>query len=147
MANTFQLIIVTPERQVVLEEVEELTVPGTGGYVGVLPGHTPLLTTLKAGEVSFRMGTAHRYLATSRGVVEVLPEKVTLLVETAEAAEEIDVDRASTARQQAEKALSALLRTPLEDDSEFKQAEARLQRAVVRLQVARKGPAAPPAHS
>ena len=143
MANTFQLIIVTPERQVVLQDVEELTVPATGGYIGVLPGHTPLLATLKAGEVSFRRGTIHRYLAIGRGVVEVLPEKVTLLVVTAEPAEEIDVDRATTARQQAEKALAAMLRKALDDDTEFKQTEARLQRAVVRLQVARKGAAAP----
>ncbi len=142
MANTFHLEIVTPDRQVVQEDVEELSVPSWKGYLGVLPMHAPLLALLKTGEVTYRRGGVTRYLAISGGFIEVLPEKTTLLVETAEAPEEIDLQRASASREKAEKTISTLSRVPVvggTSDTEFKVAERRLQRAVVRIQVARHG--------
>ena len=89
------LEIVTPDRSLVTAQVDELQLPGSEGYFGVLPGHTPMLATLKIGEMWYRIGQEMHYLAIAFGFVEVLPERVTVLAQIAERAEEIDVARAS----------------------------------------------------
>src|SRR5262245_2987762 len=96
------LEIVTPDRSLVREEVDELQLPGPEGYLGVLPGHTPLLATLKVGELWYRIGGDVHYLAISGGFVEVLPDHVTVLAQVAERAQDIDVARAEAAKQRAE---------------------------------------------
>ena len=135
MDESFRLRIVTPYREVVMEEVKEAQVPGKEGYLGILPGHAPLISELKVGEITYRQGSQSTHLAVSGGFVEVLPDQVTILAETAEKADEIDVDRAQAAKEQAEK----LLRSA-EPDVDVDQATIALQRALIRLQVAAKGP-------
>src|SRR5215212_3917560 len=100
------LEIVTPDRALIREEVDELVVPGTEGELGVLPGHTPLLTSLKIGELWYRQGQEKHYLAIAFGFVEVLPDRVTVLADVGERAQEIDVHRAERARQRAEQLLA-----------------------------------------
>jgi F-type H+-transporting ATPase subunit epsilon len=100
------LEIVTPERVVVSEDVDSVNAPGALGEFGVLPGHTPMLTTLTIGRVSYRAGGRTTDLAIAWGYAEVGPEKVTILAETAEKVEEIDVARAESARQRALEQLS-----------------------------------------
>ena len=107
MAETFQLEVVTPEKKVVETAAEEVQIPGGNGYLGVLPGHAPLITELSVGEIKFRMGTEEERLAVAWGFAEVLPEKVTILAETAERPEEIDVERARRAKERAEKRLTS----------------------------------------
>ena len=131
MDQTFLLRVVTPDRQVVREDVEEIQIPGKEGYLGVLPGHAPLISELKVGEISYRRGREAHYLAVSWGFVEVLPEQVTILAETAERPEEIDVARAQSARERAERRLSRP-----DADTDIKRAMVALERAVIRLQVA-----------
>lgn len=126
------LQVVTPERSVVHQEVDEVLLPGSLGYLGVLPGHTPFLTSLKIGEIKYRQGAQTSFLAVSWGFVEILPDKVTVLADLAEHPEEIDVVSAQEAKLRAEK----MLRDP---DSEYKTALATLEQALVRLQVAAKG--------
>lgn len=126
------LQVVTPERAVLHEEVDEVLLPGTEGYLGVLPGHTPLLTSLKIGGIKYRKGQKVSYLAVSWGFAEILPEKVTVLADLAERPEEIDVASAQEAKSRAEK----MLRDP---EADFKQALAALEQALVRIQVAGKG--------
>ena len=104
--NTIDLTIVTPERSVVHERVDELQIPGREGYFGVLPGHAPLFSELKIGEISYRKGTAGS-LAVAWGFVEVLPNQVRVLAETAERAHEIDLDRLQRSKERAEQRLSA----------------------------------------
>ena len=94
MDRTILLRIVTPDRQVVREDVEEIQAPGREGYLGILPGHAPLLSELKPGEMSYRQGREVRRLALGGGYLEVLPEQVTVLAETAERPEDIDTARA-----------------------------------------------------
>ena len=130
------LSVVTPERNVLLEEVDEVLLPGSMGYLGVLPGHTPLLTSLKIGEIKYRQGDKVRFLAVSWGFAEILPDKVTLLADLAERPEEIDVVSAREAKERAEK----LLRDP---ETDFRAAQAALEQALVRLQVASKAAPAP----
>jgi F-type H+-transporting ATPase subunit epsilon len=135
--------VVTPERQTLSVEVDELSAPGALGYFGVLPGHTPFLTTLGMGEVGYRIGNDWHYLAITWGYAEVLPNKVTLLTQTAEMADEIDLERAERARRRAEERLHEWTATGA--DVDFERASGALQRAVIRLQVAGKrlGPGAP----
>src|SRR5258708_33084521 len=99
MAETIQLEIVTPERLVVNTVVSEVVIPGKGGYLGILPGHAPLITEIAVGEITYRSDNAQKRLAVAWGFAEVLPEKVTILAETAERAEDIDVARAQAAKQ------------------------------------------------
>jgi len=138
MAATFEipkkllLTVVTPDRHLVHEPVDEVSLPGTEGYLGALPGHTQLLTSLKIGEIKYRIGSDWRYLAVSWGFVEILPDKVTVLADLAERAEDIDVEQA---KQDAESA-RARLRHP---DADFVQAQIALEQALVRMQVASKG--------
>ncbi|HSA93747.1 MAG TPA: F0F1 ATP synthase subunit epsilon [Terriglobales bacterium] len=133
MPDTFQLEIVTPDRQVVDDRAEEMQIPGRKGYLGILPGHAPLITELDVGEISYRRGQKTHYLAVAWGFAEVLPDRVIILAETAERAEEIDIDRA---RQAVEKAEKHLRRT--DPDVDFAGAEVALKRALIRLQVAGK---------
>jgi F-type H+-transporting ATPase subunit epsilon len=103
MADTIEIEIVTPERLVVHDEAEAMQIPGKDGYLGILPGHAPLITELGVGQIAYQKGNVIRYLAVGWGFAEVLPDKVTILAETAERAEEINVADAHRAREQAEK--------------------------------------------
>ncbi len=106
MADTLELEIVTPDKLLVRERVDGVQIPGKTGELGILPGHAPLITTLTIGEISYRQGTNTHYLSVAWGFAEVLPQKVTILADTAERAEEIDVKRAQEARARAEAALA-----------------------------------------
>jgi F-type H+-transporting ATPase subunit epsilon len=132
MADTIQLEIVTPERLVVNEAVDYIEIPGKTGYLGVLPGHAPLISELAAGELSYRTGSQTKRVAVAWGFAEILQTKVTILAETAEKAEEIDTARAEAAKKRAE---AELQKAGLEGDAE---AQAALQRAQTRLDVAGK---------
>jgi F-type H+-transporting ATPase subunit epsilon len=107
MADTFQLEIVTPEKKVVETAAEEVQIPGKNGYLGILPGHAPLITELAVGEITFRQQSGEQTLAVAWGFAEVLPDKVTILAETAERPSEIDVDRARKAKDRAEERLAS----------------------------------------
>ena len=125
------LELVTPDRALVREDVDEVQVPGSEGYFGVLPGHTPLLATMKPGEFWYRVGSEKFYLSVAGGFVEVLPERVTVLAQVAERAEDIDVARAEAARKRAEERVSR--QAP---DIDFERARFALQKSLIRLQVA-----------
>jgi F-type H+-transporting ATPase subunit epsilon len=125
------LEIVTPDRSVVTERVDEVELPGAEGYFGVLPGHTPLLATLKVGELWYRKGTEKFYVSIAFGFAEVLPDRVTILAEVAERSEEIDVARAEAAKKRAEERVAKP--TP---DIDFERARLALMKSLVRLQVA-----------
>ena len=131
--NTIDLIIVTPERAVVHEEVDELEIPGAEGYFGVLPGHAPLFSELKVGEVGYRKRDRWFFLAVAWGFVEVLSDKVRILAETAERAHEIDVERAMRAKQRAEERLARG-----GEDVDYSRVLIALERALIRIQVAQK---------
>jgi F-type H+-transporting ATPase subunit epsilon len=133
LPEKIKLDIVTPDRLVISETVDEAQIPGREGYLGVLPGHAPLITELMIGEISYRLGVHTSYLAVTWGYAEVLPDKITILAETSERAEEIDVQRALDAKGRAEK---RLVRTS-DPDIDFKRAQVALQRALNRLQVAK----------
>jgi F-type H+-transporting ATPase subunit epsilon len=107
MADTFQLEIVTPEKKVVETAVAEAQIPGKNGYLGILPGHAPLITELSVGEIKYREGSTEHVLAVAWGFAEVLPDKVTILAESAERPSEINVERAREAKQRAEQRLSS----------------------------------------
>jgi F-type H+-transporting ATPase subunit epsilon len=107
MAETFQLEIVTPEKKVVDTAAEEVQIPGKNGYLGILPGHAPLITELAVGEVRFRAAGGEQRLAVAWGFAEVLPDKVTVLAESAERPNEIDIERARKAKQRAEQRLTS----------------------------------------
>ena len=132
MAEKLKLELVTPYRLVLSQEVDEVTAPGTLGEFGVLPGHTPLLTTLKVGELTYRQGHDLFHVAVNWGYVEVENDVVTVLVTTAEPADQIDLERARAALGRAQEALKKL--SP--EDKEFKVMEAALERAMIRVQVA-----------
>lgn len=135
MAEKLRLEMVTPYKHVLSQEVDEVTAPGTIGEFGILPGHTPLLTTLRIGELSYRQGGETFHVAVNWGYVEVENDIVTVLVETAEPADEIDLERAKAALGRAEEALKGL--TP--EDKEFAVMESALERAMIRIQVASRG--------
>lgn len=130
MASGIQLEIVTPERRVLAERVDEVVLPSVNGSMGVLPGHAPLLCRLDAGEVSYRIGDVRKFLAVSGGHAEVLRDAVSVLARTAERAEEIDVERARRAKDSAEATLQGA-----KAESEFRRGEIRLKRALARLEV------------
>jgi F-type H+-transporting ATPase subunit epsilon len=132
MAEKLKLELVTPYRLVLSQQVDEVTAPGTLGEFGVLPGHTPLLTTLKVGELTYRQGHDLFHVAVNWGYVEVENDVVTVLVTTAEPADQIDLERARAALGRAQEALKKL--SP--EDKEFKVMEAALERAMIRVQVA-----------
>jgi F-type H+-transporting ATPase subunit epsilon len=132
MSDTFQLEIVTPSRLIVKDAAEEAQIPGSSGYIGILPGHAPLLTELAVGVISYRSkGTTHA-LSVAWGFAEVLPDKVTILAETAERAQEIDVERAQKAKDRAEQLLKSN-----DPQLDYAGAEAARRRAETRLNVAK----------
>jgi F-type H+-transporting ATPase subunit epsilon len=128
------LEVVTPEGLLLREQVDEVIAPGALGYFGVRPGHTPFLSTLGLGELAYRVGSAWSYLACFWGYCEALPDRVNVLAELGERAEDIDIARAERARQQADSRLKAL-----KDEAGFQEAHDAYVRAVTRLAVARKG--------
>ena len=144
MADTFTLEVVTPMRLVVRETVSEAQIPVRGGYIGVLPGHTPLLGEMGIGEISYQVGNRVGSCTAIGGFVEVLGDRVIVLADRAERAEEIDVPRAQAALDRAQKRLA----TPNDSNVDWKRAEEALDRAQIRLQVAAKtGAASVPAGS
>jgi F-type H+-transporting ATPase subunit epsilon len=131
MAEQLKLELITPQRKVVSEEVDEITATGILGEFGILPGHAPFLTSLKIGELSYKKGGAVYHLAVNAGYFEVVNDVVTVLVDSSERAEEIDLERAKRAHARAEEALKRLS----QEDIEYKAMEAALQRALIRMQV------------
>jgi F-type H+-transporting ATPase subunit epsilon len=131
MSDTFQLEIVTPEKKVVDTAAEEVQIPGKNGYLGVLPGHAPLITELAVGEIKFRSGSEEQRLPVAWGFAEVLPDKVTILAETAERPSEIDAERARQAKERAEQRL-----TSGDTDVDVERALNALHKAETRLDVA-----------
>ncbi len=125
------LEIVTPDRSLVREDVDEIQLPGSEGYLGVLPGHTPLLVTLKVGELWYRIGQEKHFLAITSGFGEVLPDGVTVLAQIAERAEDIDVTRAEAARKRAEERLAKGT-----VDIDLERARVALLKSLVRVQIA-----------
>src|SRR3954464_9670571 len=102
MPDTFELEIVTPEKKVVETAAEEIQIPGKNGYLGILPGHAPLITELSVGEITFRENPTEQHLAVAWGFAEVLPNKVTILAASAERPSDINLDRARKAKERAE---------------------------------------------
>jgi F-type H+-transporting ATPase subunit epsilon len=131
MSDTFQLEIVTPTRLLVKEAAEEAQIPGATGYLGILPGHAPLITELGVGEITYKSSGATHTLAVAWGFAEVLPDKVTILAEAAERPQEIDVARAQKAKERAEERLKSNAA-----DVDYARAEDALRRAESRLDVA-----------
>ena len=131
-----RLDIITPERNVLSETVDSVTVPGANGELGILPGHTPLISQLQTGVLTYTQGGTVARLLVSGGFVEVNADRVSVLAEIAERPEEIDAARARLAREHAEKTLSAFTGT----EEDFEIARARLERNVVRLQLATGAP-------
>jgi len=123
------LQIVTPDKMLVRDQVDEVEIPGSEGYFGVLPGHTPMLASLAVGEMWYRKGQEKTYLSLAFGFAEVLPDRVTILAQIAERAEEIDSARAEEAKKRAEARLQQA------KDIDYERARAALQKALVRLQV------------
>ena len=134
MAEKLKLELVTPYKKVLTEEVDEITATGSLGEFGVLPGHAPFLSSLKIGEFSYKADSKVFHLAVNWGYFEVENDTVTVLVETAERADEIDLERAKAALGRAEEKLKKL--TP--EDHNFRVYEAALERATIRMQVAAK---------
>jgi F-type H+-transporting ATPase subunit epsilon len=133
MADTFEFEIVTPEKLVVRDVAEEMQIPARNGYIGILPGHAPLITELAVGEITYRNAGTSAILSVAWGFAEVLPTKVTILAESAEKPEEIDVNRAREAKQRAEERLQGG-----QTDVDYARALTALQRAETRLDVASK---------
>ncbi len=134
MADKLKLEVVTPYKTVLTEEVDEITATGALGEFGLLPGHAPLLSSLKVGEFSYKVNGVATNMAMNWGYLEIENDKVIILVETAERAEEIDLERAKAALGRAEDALKTLNA----EDKKFKEYEAALERALIRMQVAGK---------
>ena len=133
LPSHFALELVTPDRAIVRETVDEIQIPGSEGYLGVLPGHTPLLTTLQVGESWFRQGNEKYYVSVAFGFFEILPDRVTILAQVAERAEDIDIARAKEAERRSRERLE---KAPV--DIDFERARIALMKAVVRQQVAAK---------
>ena len=131
--TSLHLQIVSADRSLVNEQrVDEVEIPGSEGYFGVLPGHAPLLSSLQVGELWYRKGQEKHYLAIAFGFVEVLPDKVTVLAHIAERAEDIDLARAEKAKARAEERVAGP-RTP---DLDFERARIAMMKSLIRLQVA-----------
>lgn len=129
------LQVVTPDRLIVQEQVDEVEIPGAEGYFGVLPGHTPLLASLAVGELWYRKGQEKFYLSLAFGFAEVLPDRVTILARLAERAEDIDVERAEQARRRAEERLAQS-----KSDFDYERARVALTKSIMRLQVSARLP-------
>ena len=129
------LQIVTPERLLVQEQVDEVEIPGSKGYFGVLPGHTPMLASLAVGEMWYRKGQEKLFLSIAYGFAEVLPDRVTILARLAERAEDIDIERAESARRRAEERLAQS-----KSDVDYERARTALTKSLMRLQVSARLP-------
>jgi F-type H+-transporting ATPase subunit epsilon len=139
LPTSIDLHIVTPDRGIVREQVDEVEIPGSQGYFGVLPGHTPMLAELAVGELWYRQGQEKTYLAIAYGFAEVLPDRVTVLAQIAERADEIDPSRAEQAKQRAEERLSQPAQLK---DVDYERARVALVKSLARLQVASRVPLA-----
>src|SRR2546425_10174972 len=131
LPTKIQLQIVSADRALVNETVDEVEIPGADGYFGVLPGHTPLLALLSAGELWYRQGQEKTYVAIAFGFAEVQPDRVTILAQIAEKADEIDLARAEAAKKRAEERLARAT-----VDMDFERARIAMLKALIRLQVA-----------
>jgi F-type H+-transporting ATPase subunit epsilon len=129
LPTSIQLQIVTPDKLLVNEQVDEVQIPGSEGYFGVLPGHTPMLASLAVGEMWYRKGQEVTYLSLAYGFCEVLPDRVTILATLAERAEDIDVARAEEAKKRAEERLKNA------SDVDYERARTALVKSLARLQV------------
>ena len=130
LPSHLRLQIVTPDRAVIHEEVDAVEIPAADGSLGVLPGHTPLLTTLRVGQLRYRKGEEQQFMLIAFGFAEVLPDRVTILAQVAERPEEIDAARADAARMRAETRLARPGR-----DIDFERARIAMMKSMVRLQV------------
>ena len=133
LPTRIQLLIVSADRALVNETVDEVEIPGAEGYFGVLPGHTPLLAVLHVGELWYRQGQEKHYLVVAFGFLEVLPDHVTVLAQVSERPEEIDVQRAERAKQRAEERLA---HPSAPADLDFERARIAMMKSLIRLQVA-----------
>src|ERR1700694_5342808 len=131
LPQRLQLQIVSADRRLVNERVDEVEIPGADGYFGVLPGHTPLLAMLQVGQLWYRQGQEMQYLSIAFGFAEVQPDRVTILAQIAERADEIDAARAEAARRRAEERLAKPMA-----DIDFERARVAMMKALIRLQVA-----------
>jgi F-type H+-transporting ATPase subunit epsilon len=131
LPTKIQLQIVSADRSLVNETVDEVEIPGYDGYFGVLPGHTPLLAVLHVGELWYRQGSEKHYLSIAFGFAEIQPDQVTVLAQIAEKAHEIDIARAEAAKQRAEQRIAGLV-----IDMDAERARIALMKALIRLQVA-----------
>jgi F-type H+-transporting ATPase subunit epsilon len=134
LPSKLALEVVTPEGLLLRDDVDEVQVPGSQGYFGVLPGHTPFISTLGLGEIMYRQAEARHYLTCFWGYCEVLPDRVSILAELGERAEDIDAKRAEAARSSAEERMKSI-----KDEAGYEEAHQAYVRAVTRLAVARKG--------
>jgi F-type H+-transporting ATPase subunit epsilon len=134
LPTKINLEIVTPDRSLVHAQVDEVELPGSQGYFGVLPGHEALLASLQVGELWYRVADEKQYLAIAFGFVEVLPDRVTVLAQIAERGEDIDVARAEAAKKRAEERLAQPPSPQMERD--FERARIALMKSLIRLQVA-----------
>ena len=130
LPTSIELQIVTPDKLLVKEQVDEVEIPGTEGYFGVLPGHTPMLASLAVGEMWYRKGQEKTYLSLAYGFCEVLPDRVTILAQLAERAEDIDIARAEEAKKRAEQRLAQS-----KGDVDYERARTALVKSLARLQV------------
>jgi F-type H+-transporting ATPase subunit epsilon len=130
LPTSLELQVVTPDRLLLREQVDEVEIPGSDGYFGVLPGHTPLLASLMVGELWYRKGQEKTYLSIAFGFAEVLPDRVTILAQLAERADEIDVERAESARKRAEERLAQQ-----QSAVDYERARIALLKSMTRLQV------------
>ena len=139
MADTYTLPthltleIVTPDKALVRETVDEVQVPAAEGYLGILPGHTPLLATLQVGQLTYRSGQQTTHLHVAFGFVEILPDRVTVLAQVAERAEDIDIERAESAKRRAEERVTHPTVT-----LDFERARVAMMKSLIRLQVAQR---------
>ena len=129
--TSIHLQIVSADRSLVNEQVDEVQIPGSEGYLGILPGHTPLLANLQVGQLWYRQGQEKHYLMIAFGFVEVLPDRVTILAQIAERASDIDVSRAEAAKKRAEERLAKPSM-----DMDFERARIAMMKSLIRLQVA-----------
>ena len=127
------LELVTPERSVALETVDEVEIPGVDGYLGVLPGHTPLLVALKIGELWYRKGEERTFVSVAFGFAEVLPGRVRVLAQVAESANDIDIDRAEAAANRAREKMASSV-----EDVDFERAQLALLKSTLRIEVSKK---------
>jgi F-type H+-transporting ATPase subunit epsilon len=127
-----RLEFVTPERSIVHDDVDEVELPGESGYLGVLPGHTPLLVALQVGEMWYRKGSDKKFAFVAGGFAEVLPDRVSILARVAERAEDIIIERAEAAKRRAEERLAKPV-----TDIDYERARVALLRALTRLQISR----------